>query len=115
MRPSGILDTTARACSSCGKMILLRQVRAYYLQTYEEFPVVDRVRMPNCIDESTLEREYEVRHENWEVLLVTHAKSRIQGCSQWAFLNLEKYQVRLECRVAFTYFFTNFSHGLRNI
>lgn len=50
-------------------MIVLRQVRAHYLQTYQEFPVVDRVRMPNCIDDSTLEREYEVRHENWEVLV----------------------------------------------
>lgn len=74
MGPSSILDITARACSSCGKMIMLRQVRACWhlvdLQTYQKFPVVDCVCMPDCIDDCRLEIEYGISHKCWGVLIV---------------------------------------------
>jgi hypothetical protein len=50
-------------------MIVLRQVRACYLQSYQEFPVVDCVCMPDCIDDSSLETEYANSHECWGVLV----------------------------------------------
>ena len=80
-------------------------MRACYLQTYQEFFVVDCVCMPDCIEDSRLETEYAISHEYWGVLvlelLTTRPGFKAAEYGLFSILNDVKLRVRRQLEVTF--------------